>query len=415
MIRKTVFSIAIFLLVCSAAYSQTRILFDATKAESASNADWVIDADLHNLGFNNGPAVLGGGSESNPQQYPTPAQSGITSSTPQEFWNGGISAWGVDLAKKGYVVESLPYNGKITYKNSSNLQDLSLYKVFIVCEPNIVFTAAEKTAILQFVQNGGGLFMVSDHTVSDRNNDGLDSPAIWNDLMSNNSIRTNPFGITFDLANFSQTTSNVANLPLDSLLHGSMGNVTQVMWSAGTTMTINTTANPTVTGIVYKTGSSANGSTNVMVAHAGFGAGRVVAIGDSSPCDDGTGDTGDQLYDGWIADASGNHQKLIINATIWLATATSYTGLNELSAKSTFQLFPNPFSDQAQLSIGPDIDIKSGKMIITDLNGRILREYEFGMSHLYVLKKNGLKEGMYMYQVICNGKIAGRGKFIISD
>jgi hypothetical protein len=414
MIRKTVFSIAFLLLGCLAAHSQTRILFDASKAETASNADWVIDADLHNLGFNNGPAMLGG-SESNPQQYPTPAQSGITTSTSQEYWKGGISAWGVDLAKKGYIVESLPYNGKITYKNSSNLQDLSLYKVFIVCEPNIVFTTAEKTAILQFVQNGGGLFMVSDHTVSDRNNDGWDSPAIWNDLMSNNSIKADPFGITFDLANFSQTTSNVANLPLDTLLHGSMGNVTQVMWSAGTTMTINTSANPTVTGIVYKTGSSTNGSINVMVAHAGFGAGKVVAIGDSSPCDDGTGDPGDQLYDGWIADASGNHQKLIMNATLWLANSNTFTGTNEIPANNDIRLFPNPFSDQAQLSISPDIDINNGKMIITDLNGRILHDYEFGNSHLYVIKKNGLKVGMYMYQVISNGKLSGRGKFIISD
>ena len=29
--------------------AQIKILFDASKAESAGNADWVIDADLHNL------------------------------------------------------------------------------------------------------------------------------------------------------------------------------------------------------------------------------------------------------------------------------------------------------------------------------------------------------------------------------
>jgi hypothetical protein len=136
-----------------------KILFDATKAETAGNADWVIDEDLNNLNWNPGASL--GGSEGNAQRIPTPAQSGITASTPQSYWKGGISAWGVDCAKKGYIVESLPYDGAITYGNSSNPQDLSNYKVFILCEPNIMYTAAEKTAIINFVQNGGGLFMVS--------------------------------------------------------------------------------------------------------------------------------------------------------------------------------------------------------------------------------------------------------------
>lgn len=39
--------------------AQVKFLFDATKAESSGNGDWVIDADLHNLGYSNGPAVVG--------------------------------------------------------------------------------------------------------------------------------------------------------------------------------------------------------------------------------------------------------------------------------------------------------------------------------------------------------------------
>ena len=60
---------------------QVKVLFDASKAETAGNADWTIDADQHNLGFNNGPAVTGQGNESNPQRYPTPPQAGITAAT----------------------------------------------------------------------------------------------------------------------------------------------------------------------------------------------------------------------------------------------------------------------------------------------------------------------------------------------
>ena len=322
-IKRTKFFLIIFFffLAPSTGNAQAgKILFDASKAETAGNADWVIDSDLFNLGFGTGPAVLGGGNESNPQRIPTPAQSGITAATAETYWKGALSAWGIDCVKKGYTVETLPYNGVISYGNALNPQDLSNYKVFVVCEPNIIFSLAEKTALLNFVFNGGGLFMVSDHTVSDRNNDGVDSPAIWDDFFTNNGSVSNPFGISFDLANFSETSNNVATLPGDPLLHGIMGNVTQVLWSNGTSITLNTAKNSTVKGVVYRTGSSTTGSTNAMCAYAQYGSGKVVALGDSSPCDDGTGDTNDALFDGYFTDAAGNHQRLIMNATIWLAT-----------------------------------------------------------------------------------------------
>jgi len=108
----------------------------------------------------------------------------------------------------------------------------------------------------------------------------------------------------------------------DSLLHGSYGNVTQILWSNGATITINTGANSTVKAAVYKNGVSNTGNTNIMVAYARYGLGKVVAFGDSSPFDDGTGDTNDQLYGGYISNAAGNHQKIIMNATVWLATST---------------------------------------------------------------------------------------------
>ena len=325
------------------AYSQTvTILFDATKAETAGNADWVIDSDLHNIGYTNGPAVIGQGNEANPQKAPTPVQSNIISSTAETYWQGALSGWGIDCVKRGYHVETLPYNGQITYGNTSNAQDLSHYKVFIVCEPNIVFTTAEKTALMNFIKNGGGLFMVSDHTVSDRNNDGWDSPAIWNDFITNNSVANNAFGMSFDLQNFSETTTNIPNLTNDSVLHGPMGNVTAAMWANGTSLTLNPSQNSSVKGVIYKTGS-AFGNTNVMCAYARYGNGKIAAIGDSSPCDDGTGDSNDGLYNGYFADASGNHQLLLMNITIWLATSNSTTGISNLQDKnSEIIIFPNP-------------------------------------------------------------------------
>ena len=314
---------------------QVKVLFDATKAEMVTNADWVIDADNHNLGTNSsGNVVLGQGNESNPQRYPTPAQSNVTSSTSETYWDGALSAWAIDCVKRGYEVETLPYNGSITYGDTSNPQDLSNYKVFIVDEPNLAFTSTEKTAILNFVANGGGLFMISDHNGSDRNNSGMDSPHIWNDFLSNNSVQTNPFGITFDYVNISPTTTNTANNPNDSILHGPMGNGTEIQYFNGTTMTLNTTANSSVTGDVFNTGASNTGTTDVLMAHAFYGNGRVAALGDSSPPDDGTGDTNDNLYNGWTQDANGNHEILIMNATIWLATEDSTLQNNTTSSQT---------------------------------------------------------------------------------
>ena len=279
--------------------SGKKFLFDATHAETAGNADWVIDED----------AV-------SPQAIPTPAQSTVSTSTDESYWTGALSSWGIALAKQGNSVETLPSGSAITYGNSSNPQDLSNYNVFVVDEPNSVFTADEKIAILNFVNNGGGLFMVSDHTGSDRDFDGWDSPAIWNDLMSNNTVQTNPFGFTIDLANLSQTTSNVlSNSSSSPVLTGSQGNVSQLDYSNGTTATINIAANPNVKGLIWKSSASQN-SNNIMCLTSVYGTGRVFFIGDSSPLDDGTGGIGNTLYASW---STFSHTQLFMNASLWLA------------------------------------------------------------------------------------------------
>jgi hypothetical protein len=275
-----------------------KFLFDNTKAETAGNADWVIDQDA------------------SPQQIPTPAQSTITASTAETYWTGAVSSWGIALVKAGHTVETLPSTGSITYGNASNPQDLSNYNVFVVDEPNTRFTAAEKTAILNFVSNGGGLFMVSDHTVSDRNNDGWDSPDIWNDLMNNNGTVTNPFGFTVDLTNITQLTSNVLTANAGNvILHGSQGNVTQLDFHNGATLTLNSAANATVQGLIWKTGVTQN-SSNLMAASSTYGTGRVFVVTDSSPIDDGTGASGNTLFNGWT---TYSHVPLFMNASLWLA------------------------------------------------------------------------------------------------
>ena len=280
----------------------TRFLFDATKAETAGNADWVICENTSGT----------------PLRYPNPDQTSVTSTTPEDYWQGGLSAWGIALVKKGHYVETLTYKTAITYGNTSNEQDLSKFDVYIVDEPNILFTSVEKTAILNFVKNGGGLFMIADHAASDRNHDGKDSPAIWNDLMSNNAVQTNPFGLTLALTNISQNSTNILNDASNAILNGSEGAVIQLKFHNGATIKLTPTANETAKGLIWQNDASRTSTTKILLASANFFKGRVVLLGDSSPADDGTGNPRDKLYPGWT-DANGNHARLHLNASYWLA------------------------------------------------------------------------------------------------
>jgi hypothetical protein len=285
--------------VIKASGTAKRFLFDNTKAETAGNADWVIDED-----------------KSIPQRIPTPAQSTITASTAETYWTGALSSWGIALVKAGDYVETLPTTGSITYGNTSNPQDLANYDVFVVDEPNILFTSAEKTAILNFVQHGGGLFMISDHTQSDRNNDGYDSPEIWNDLMTNNTVQANPFGFSIDLTNISEVSTNVlTNKTGNPILSGSQGSVSTLEFNNGATITTNPFVNASVQGLIWQ-GGYTQSTTNIMCASSTFGAGRVFVVTDSSPMDDGTGASGNTLYVSW---SIYSHAALFMNASLWLA------------------------------------------------------------------------------------------------
>ena len=327
------------LAITSATQGAAGILFDATKAESASNADWVIDADTFNLGVNSSTRLMqaGRGNDSNPQRYPTAAASGIKSTTTETYWKGGLSAWGVDSVKRGMAVQTLPYNGAITYGSTTNAQDLSKYKVFVVTEPNIKFTSTEKTALIKFVKAGGGLMMIADHNNSDRNNDGVDSVDVWNDFIDNNGTASNPFGIRFNYNDISTVSPHVNTTTGNPLTRGAAGTVSSIKLSGATTLTIDPTKNSSVKGAVWQSSAKANNKT--LVAYATYGLGKVVAIGDSSLVDDGTGDTNDVLYNGW---SSVSNSRLAANATLWLNSTTATAAAPQAAFADSIAIVPEP-------------------------------------------------------------------------
>ncbi len=286
------------------------VLFDNAHAETAGNADWVISSSQ--------PDPLG--ENPNPQQ--------------DTDWTGGISSWGIALQKSGrYSLETS--TSALSYGSSSNALDLSHFNALILPEPNSLFSSSEKTAIMTFVKNGGGLFMIADHKGSDRNNDGYDSLHVLNDLMNNSGAGNDPFGIQFDDLTIKQDYPHVDPNLSDPILQGPFGTGTTSLINEGTTETINATDNPNVVGVVYTSGTTSPGNSNVFIARSTYGSGRVIAEGDSSAIDDGTCASGNTCYNGW-GDPNAQDNILFPNGTEWLASSgTGTPGATDTPVGST--------------------------------------------------------------------------------
>ncbi|WP_233262149.1 lamin tail domain-containing protein [Vitiosangium sp. GDMCC 1.1324] len=328
--RSLLFAVpAIGLMGPASAWAQTKVLFEAMHAQTAGNADWVLDED----------------SCGTAQRYPTPAQSGITASTPETYWGGAYSSFGVALVKKGFSVESLPTGGRITYGDTTNAQDLKNYKVLILPEPNTRYSTAERSAIQAFVKNGGGLFMISDHGNSDRNNDSWDSPEILNELMTGVSwgIHFQVVGESDNYFNDNPDSKYTTDTSSPIVFTGPYGKP-----SAGkglglfgsTSMTLSTSTNPNVKGHIWMTTGTVGASTRVTFATSTDGTGRIAAIGDSSPAEDATNGCGHTTNNGWNETAYDN-ALIHLNAVAWLAGAgggtadtTAPTAPSNLSASA---------------------------------------------------------------------------------
>ncbi|MCX3058281.1 Ig domain-containing protein [Streptomyces sp. GXMU-J5] len=282
----------------SATTATHHVLFDDSKAETSGNSDWIISTSM-----------------------PDPLQQNANPQSETD-WTGAISAWGVSLQKAGgYSLDTLPPGNSITYGDTSNALDLSHFDEFVLPEPQDQLSAAEKAAVMHFVQNGGGLFLIVDHTGSDRNNDGWDSPKVVNDLLTNNGVdNSDPFGFSVDQQNIVSDSPKAISDSTNAVLNGAFGTVTGSVIYNGNTETLHPADNPNVKGLLYTTGSTPGGTTGAFFTTSTYGSGHVAIWGDSSAIDDGTGEPGHTVYNGWD-DPKGTDAQLALNATAWLASA----------------------------------------------------------------------------------------------
>lgn len=295
-----------------------RILFDDSKAETAGNADWIVSTSMPD------PTVQ----NANP--------------TSESSWTGAISAWGVALQRTGqYSIKTLPPGNTITFGGGGTL-DLANFDEFVMPEPNSPLSASEKTAIMRFIQGGGGFFLIVDHTGSDRNNDGWDSVRIANDLFSNNGVdNTDPFGFSVDAVNIGTENAVAIHDTTNPVINGSAGTVTGSIIRNGSTQTLHPADNPAVKGLVWRPSANQTGTTGGFFSTSTFGTGRVAIWGDSSAIDDGTGQPGNNLFNGWN-DPAGTDAALALNATDWLAGTGGTGGGGGGGSCTAGQLFGNP-------------------------------------------------------------------------
>ena len=205
---------------------------------------------------------------------------------------GAYSDFADTLRHHGFTIRSVD-NGQI------DQAALNGVAVVVLPEPNHRLAPGEVSALTAFVQGGGGLFAIGDHGGSDRDNDGWDSPMILNEL-------TPQMGIKFNYDKYSES-------PLKPSIADSaiVTGVSALGAWGGCSLTLSGNAK------VELTYGAANGS-RPFVASSTFWSGRVVAIGDSSPLDDGTGAPGNHLYPQYNNPQFGIAQ-FALNVVNWLA------------------------------------------------------------------------------------------------
>ncbi|MBF0499583.1 MAG: hypothetical protein HQM09_05595 [Candidatus Riflebacteria bacterium] len=205
------------------------------------------------------------------------------------------------LKAHGFALDSLKAvsaNGRLTPEL------LSKYRGIILAEPNNPYTPEEQTAIVAWVQNGGGAFLIADHGGADRDGDGWDAVKAFNTFCPH-------FGFEFKGDFFYEAPLSGASNRDHPVMFGirAIG-----AWAASTITILQSTEAKAVSLI----DSRRNKGPFVVASEAGKG--RVVAIGDSSPFDDGTG-SGGMLHDSYDSFAY-SHPQLAYNAMTWVVGGT---------------------------------------------------------------------------------------------
>lgn len=315
------------------------VLFDNSHGETTGNADWVIDGAFSDFA----DALVEEG-------YTVREYRGI-----DKNGDGVIRYYDDRIAANVALNEA-----EITYAGISSAD------VFVMAEPNRPFKTSEYAALKQFVDNGKGVFFISDHYNADRNTNTWDSTEVFNGYNRSTSSEYNMGGAYGDLRNPCVASegwlaenfgirfrfnaldykTGVSGIKPPSEVEGLTTGVDPILMAAGSTLAI---VDPNkAKGLVYFApsdtpqkwsyavdsgiyfGGEAEGP---YVAISKPSTGKAAFIGDSSPIEDVTpkykrendGST-KSTHNGW--QDPGTASVLSINIVNWLATSESYVGFD---------------------------------------------------------------------------------------
>ncbi|MBI3510328.1 MAG: T9SS type A sorting domain-containing protein [Bacteroidetes bacterium] len=91
---------------------------------------------------------------------------------------------------------------------------------------------------------------------------------------------------------------------------------------------------------------------------------------------------------------------------------TGVAGVEEQTANSSVNIFPNPFSDQTTFHFN-DMQLKNATLIIYDATGNKVREVEQLNGDTFVMDREGLAGGMYFYNITSENAVIAKGKLSV--
>lgn len=342
-----------FSLLCTDVFA-AKVIYDTTQSQTDENADWVttdvfaarvIYDDTH----------------------------GQTAENADWVTDGAYSEMADMLKANGFLIDDLSQQSTNKKFTAELLKD---YDAIILAEPNNPYSEEEANLFIEFVRKGGGLFIIGDHDHSDRDKDGWDAVSILN-------MFTPTFGFRLqkDIILYEAPLSGKVNKQ-----HPAMYGFRAVGVWAGGTFDVFDAPDAKAEGLVY---SSRTKSPYIVVSE--FGEGRVFAIGDSSPFDDGTGSErtqtakGKKLHDSYDS-FNYSHPQIAYNAMCWV------TGKNPAKRIPSKQVAFHYDANEAEKNINILVDAAHGNAAADKMETFERHMKECGLKVYYTL--NLLKPSM---------------------
>jgi hypothetical protein len=211
--------------------------------------------------------------------------------------NGGFSDFADAFKANGCEVKAVKQFTSEVLKSA---------RIVVLPEPNSVYSKAEQDALVNFVDNGGCLYAIADHDRSDRNGDGIDSVGVLNQFLPR-------LGLKIDKKYFTEAPVT-GDYKDNEITRG----VKSVGTWGGTSVSCLAASAEGHIFMSQKNGGNPYIATNITGARGG----KVIAMGDSSPYDDGSGDPRDKLHDGYN-NPRHDHEQLAHNTIKWLLKKAS--------------------------------------------------------------------------------------------